>query len=162
MFQLLSPSCLHLLNAIHSNQKRFLHSHHFDEWYKQWGILSRHSTYSLSAWTSQTCKEASGSCLRALKRLLEHCNKDYMNFTVRELKLLEVSLLPSTTNTGQFKVTAVLKPQFFSSHNEIGHDDHGWFMPIKNCKTFAKKQDMKHSISGFIIMNSVQHNWPWQ
>lgn len=150
MFQLLFPSCLHLINAIHSNQTNFLHSHHLDEWYKQWGIFSRHSTSSLSASTSQTCKEALGSCLQAFMSLLEHCNKDYLNFLFRVDAFL--SLLPSTTNTGQFKITGV--KQFFSSHIEIGHDDHGWFMFIKNGKTFGRKQYMKHSISGFIIMNS--------
>lgn len=53
--------------------------------------------------------------------LLEHCNKDYLNFLFRVDAFL--SLLPSTTNTGQFNITGV--KQFFSSHIEIGHDDHG-------------------------------------
>lgn len=128
---------------------------------KQQGIFSRHSAYSLSAWPSWMCKEALGSCLRALMSLLEHCNKDYLNFLCRTEDL--ISLSPSTSNTGQLKIIAVLKPQFFSSHIDVGHDDHGWFMFIKNGKASGKKKwYMKHSISCFIIMNSMQHSWPWQ
>lgn len=47
----------------------------------------------------------------ALMSLLEHCNKDYLNFLCRTEDL--ISLLPSTMNTGQLKIIAVLKPQFF-------------------------------------------------
>lgn len=47
----------------------------------------------------------------ALMSLLEHCNKDYLNFLCRTEDL--ISLLPSTTSTGQLKIIAVLKYNFF-------------------------------------------------
>jgi len=69
MFQLQFPSCLHLVNATHFNQKHFLHSHHPDECYKQHGIFSRHPASSLSAWTREMRKEALGLCLWAITEL---------------------------------------------------------------------------------------------
>lgn len=126
---------------------------------KQQGIFSRHSAYSLSAWTSWMCKEALGSCLGALMSLLEHCNKDYLNFLCRTEDV--ISLLPSTTNIGQLKITAVLKPNFFSSYIGIGFDDHAWLIFIKNGKTSGKNYTWNMA-SHFIIMNSMQHSWPWQ
>lgn len=111
MFQLLFLTCLHFLNAKHSNQKHFYFPIILMNDIKQQGIFSGHSAYSLSAWASWMCKEALGSCLGALMSLLEHCNKDYLNFLCRTEDL--ISLLPSTTNTGQLKIIAVLKPQIF-------------------------------------------------